>query len=140
MSGPGSAAARYKEITGRVAELVARQREQDRERAVVLERVALRAWQELAEAGEREHMVRVIAEAQWEAAVEALWEERWMSIQPLPAQEDLAPQRAADVAALDGLPISRPDLNHLDREVERTYQALEDALRKRGFLRYRRGS
>ncbi|MCP2262039.1 hypothetical protein LX15_005771 [Streptoalloteichus tenebrarius] len=137
MTGPGSAAARYKEITARVAELVERQRQRDRERAAELDRAAVRARQELAEAGEREHIVRVIAEAQWEAAVEALWEQRWMTIQPLPALEDLAPQRAADVAALDGLPVARPDLNHLDREVERTYQALEEALRKRTFLRRR---
>ncbi|GGM75179.1 hypothetical protein GCM10012275_52350 [Longimycelium tulufanense] len=137
MTGPGSAAQRYKEITGRVAELVERERQRDRERATELERAVARSRQELLHAGERERLVRVIAGAQWESAVAALWEQRWMKIKPLPRIEDLAPQRAAEVAALDEA-AGPPSLNVLDRRIERARQALDDALHARPFLRIRR--
>lgn len=129
--GVGSAAERYKQITGRVAELVERAARADRERAVVLEQEIEQAWHRLVEASERERVVRVIAETQWEAAIAALWDERWLKVRPLPRPEELPP---VDVAASG----CGYDLNELDLRIEQAFQALEEALRRRSLFRLRR--
>ncbi|MCP3800164.1 hypothetical protein NLX83_12935 [Allokutzneria sp. A3M-2-11 16] len=123
MSEGVSASQRYREITGRVDEAVQRTRARDKERARQLELEVERNGERLARAADRERLVRMSVETQWETAVEALWDERWLTIKPLPKPAESVPAA---------------DQNHFDGEVERTRQALEEVLAKRTLLRPRK--
>jgi hypothetical protein len=116
------ASERYKEIAGWATDAMARMREHDRERAAQLEREMADAEQRMAQLGVQERVVRMGVQLHWEAAVEALWNERWLTIGPLPRPDERAP----DAGHL-----------HFDAEVGRTYQALEEALGKRSLIRRR---
>ena len=70
------------------------------------------------EAGERAALTRLAAELHWEAALEALWVESWMTLRPRPAADP-----TADPA----------DLARLDADVERWSAELQDAVRRRRF-------
>lgn len=119
-----SAVERYKELAGLATESVDRMRRRDAERVAELDRALQDSQQRMALVAEQERVVRMGVRLHWEAAVEALWDERWMSVSPLPAPDESVP----DLGQL-----------HFDSELERTYQVLEDALSKRGLIR-RRGS
>lgn len=116
------ASERYKEIVGWAADAAQRMRERDRERATELERELAEVERRMAQLAVQERVVRMGVQLHWEAAVEALWNERWLTIGPLPQPDE-----------------SVPDASHLDfdAEVGRTYQALEDAMGKRSLIRRR---
>jgi hypothetical protein len=116
------ASERYKEIAGLATDAVARMREHDRERATELERELADVEQRMAQLAVQERVVRMGVQLHWEAAVEALWNERWLTIGPLPRPDEHAPE-ASDL--------------YFDTEVGRTYQALEEAVGKRSLIRRR---
>jgi len=116
----GSAVERYKEVVALAGESVRRMRERDRERvAELLARLAA-SQDRVADLLEQEKMARVGVRLLWEAAVEALWEERWMRMKPVPEPDESVPPRDQDDYLI---------------AMDTAYQALEDTLQKRGLLR-----
>ena len=115
----------YKELAGYNTEAVRRMRDRDRAVAEDLRRRLADVDQALAEATERERVARMSVRLHWEAAVEALWNEKWL--EEVPAQ----PEPAEPVPGLDTLAA--------DAEVDRTYEVLRDALRKPALLPRRSG-
>jgi muconolactone delta-isomerase len=112
------AAARYREVTAGIAAAVEELRAKDRERALTLERRLGELDDVMARAGERTALTRFTVDLHWEAALEALWGESWMTLRTFPA-----PDEAADPNELDAL----------DRQVASTFDALRDLVRRRGF-------
>lgn len=110
--------ARYKEIVAGITEAAEALREHDRERAGELARrlVALDAG--MLRAGEAAALTRMSVELHWEAAMESLWTESWMTLRPRPG-----PDPRADPA----------DLPALDIDVEEKAAALQEAVRRRRF-------
>lgn len=121
---PESAVHRYKQLAERNTEAVRRMREHDRARAEVLREAVTRSQQALALAGERERVARMGVRLHWEAAIEELWNERWLTVQPVPAPIQPAPG---------------DDSLRCDAEVGRTYEALRAALRRPSVLLRRVG-
>lgn len=115
----GDAARHYKEIAGLNKEAVDRMREADRALEDRLRQRMLAAENALAEVSERERVARMGVELHWEAAMEELWAERWLTIEPMPAPATPAP-------AMNPL--------ECDAEVGRTYETLHEALRKPSML------
>jgi hypothetical protein len=115
----GDAARHYKEIAGLNKEATDRMREADRALEDKLRQRMLAAENALVEVTERERVARMGVELHWEAAMEELWAERWLTIQPMPAPATPAP-------AMNPL--------ECDAEVGRTYEALHEALRKPSML------
>lgn len=115
----GDAARHYKEIAGLNKEAYERMREADRALEDKLRQQLIAAENALAEVSERERVARMGVELHWEAAMEELWAERWLTIEPMPAPAKPAP-------AMNPL--------ECDAEVGRTYEALHDALRKPSML------
>ncbi|HJP74464.1 MAG TPA: hypothetical protein VJ914_09350 [Pseudonocardiaceae bacterium] len=115
----GDAARHYKDVAGLNTEAVDRMREADRALQDQLSQQVLAAERALAEVSERERVARMGVELHWEAAIEELWAERWLTIQPMP-------QPAKPAPAMDPL--------ECDAEVGRTYEALHEALRKPSVL------
>jgi hypothetical protein len=74
----------------------------------------------MAEAIEREKVVKLGADLHWEKAVEALWEERWMEMRPMPKPNPTVPPR---------------DQDEYNTAMDLAYQALEESLQKRTLLR-----
>lgn len=114
---------RYKELAEANSESVQRMRDHDRALAEQLRRRLAEAEQHLALATERERVARMGVRLHWEAAVEELWNERWLPVPPLRPSDDVP----ADL-----------DLATADVEVGRRYEALLAALRRPGLLPTRR--
>jgi hypothetical protein len=115
----GDAVRRYKELADLNTAAVLRMRDHDHE---VAERLAARlgeADKELAQAVQRESLVRFTVRLNWENAVDMLWPERWLQVGPQPGPAPPAP----------GM-----DMRRADAEVSRTFDALQDALRKPALL------
>lgn len=119
----GEAVRRYKELAAGNDEAVRRMRAHDEAGVQALRRELAAAWQRLSEASERERVARAVSRAYWESAVEELWKERWLRVPPPPT----------------AIPVG-PNLNLLqcDAEVERTHDALHEALRRQPLLPRRR--
>lgn len=116
---PRSSAAReYKKIIADITAAADGMRERDRERAAELTRTVVRLQDDLRRAAERAALTRLAVELRWEAALEALWAESWMTLRPRPG-----PDPRADPA----------DLDRLDAEVERRSAELQEAVRRRRF-------
>ncbi len=115
----GDAARRYKEIAGLNTEAVERLREADRALVERLAAEVLAAENALAQVSERERVARVGVELAWERAMEDLWGETWLKVEPMP--EPARP--SADIEPREA-----------DAEVGRTLEALQDALRKPSML------
>jgi hypothetical protein len=115
----GEAAARYKEIAGLNTEAVERMREADRALVDKLERRVAAAERALAEVAERERVAKMGVDLHWEVAMEELWGERWLKLEPMPGPVTPAPN-------MDPL--------QCDAEVGKSYEALHDALRKPSVL------
>jgi hypothetical protein len=60
----------------------------------------------------------------WEAALEMLWSESWMTLRPMPWPEPAEPATGLRKA---------PDLDALDAEVAARFAELADAVRRRGL-------
>lgn len=115
----GDAARHYKDVAGLNTQAVERMREADRALQDTLSQQVLAAERALAEVSERERVARMGVELHWEAAMEELWAERWLTIEPMP-------QPATPAPAMNPL--------ECDAEVGRTYEALHEALRKPSVL------
>ncbi|WP_434451120.1 hypothetical protein [Lentzea sp. E54] len=115
-----SAVERYKEIIAIATDAAARQRKLDEVRCAELaERIAA-TQHEIAEVRDRERVVRMGVALHWEAAVEQLWNERWLQMVTPPQPDESVP--------------SRPQ-GEYNRAMDLAYQALEDSLAKRTLLR-----
>jgi hypothetical protein len=110
---------RYKELADVNTEAVRRMREHNRAVAEGLRAKLTDVDRELAEAIARERVARMAVRLHWEAAVEALWDERWLQVGPQP--DATTPPPGMDMAAADAA-------------VSRTYEALRAALRKPALL------
>jgi hypothetical protein len=116
--GGPSAARAYKEIMARLAESADELRERDRERATALARRLVDLDAAMSGAEERAALTRLGVELAWEAALEALWAESWMTLRPRPDPDPRADPRHLDL---------------LDEAVERRSATLREAVRRRRF-------
>ena len=121
-TGP-SAARRYKDIIAGMTEAVDRLRREDAERARRLADSLVGLHEEMARAVDREALTVLGVALRWESALELLWHEQWMTLSPMP-KPDPTP--------------STHDLDHLDAVVTQRYEALREAVRRRGLLGRRR--
>lgn len=120
-----TAARRYREITGELTETVERIRRADQAHAAELLGRLGELDEAMTRAAERAALTRLSVNLHWEAALEALWDEQWMTLRPLPAPN---------------APTVVRDLDELDTRMELRYQELVDALHRRGLpLRRRDG-
>jgi hypothetical protein len=109
---------RYREIIAGIAEAAEKLRTADQERANWLARDLVELERNMVRAGERAALTQLGVELSWEAALDALWVESWMTLWPRPA-----PAPGGDPARLD----------ELDAEVEERREELMDAVRRRRF-------
>lgn len=110
---------RYKEITGWIADAVHDMREQDSERGAVLTTRLDNAMEATNEMLTRADQSMSFIDEFWQSAVGELFHERWMQVTPLPRPDTTVPPRP---------------LEFYEAEVEKTHQALIDAIRRRGIL------
>ncbi len=115
-----SAVERYKEVIGSAGEAIAAMRAHDEERVADLVAGLAESQDRMAEVIEREKVVRLGVALHWESAVEALWEERWMKMRPMPKPDERVPAR---------------DQREYNTAMDVAYQALEESLQKRTLLR-----
>jgi hypothetical protein len=115
----GDAVRRYKELADLNTAAVLRMREHNQE---VVKKLRVRLAQvdeELARAIEQEWLVRFTVRLNWENAVDSLWSERWLKLGPQPGPARPPP----------GMTMAQADA-----EVSRTFEALQEALRKPALL------
>jgi crotonobetainyl-CoA:carnitine CoA-transferase CaiB-like acyl-CoA transferase len=115
-----SAVERYKEIIGSIDEAVGAMRAQDQARVADLIARLVESQNRMADVIDREKVVELGARLHWESAVEALWDERWMRVSPMPGPDETAPAR---------------DQREYITAMDLAYQVLEDSLQKRTLLR-----
>jgi hypothetical protein len=109
-----SAARSYKDVVAGLDAAAGALREADRERAGRLAQELVGLQDAMQRAVERAELSRAVLLLHWEAALEALWTESWLTLRPLPDP-----------------PPGPGDLDALDAEVERTSATLQDAVRRR---------
>lgn len=110
------AARRYREVVGELTAVADELRRRDQARAAALARRLVELDVAMVRAEERAAMTRLAAELRWEAVLEALWQEQWMTLRPHPRPDpDADPER----------------LGALDDEVDRAAAAVVDAARRR---------
>lgn len=107
---------RYKEVIGELTAVADTLREQDKAQAAALARRLVELDTAMVRAEERVALSRLAGELRWEAVLEALWQEQWMTLRPRPR-----PDATADAGRLDAL----------DDEVDRAATAVLDAARRR---------
>lgn len=115
-----SAVERYKEIIAIATDAAARQRKLDEVRCAELAERLASTQEQIAEVRDRERVVRMGAALHWEAAVEQLWNERWLQMVTFPHADESVPPRPQ---------------GEYNRAMDLAYQALEDSLAKRTLLR-----
>jgi hypothetical protein len=93
-----TAARRYKDVLAGLTARVGELRERDRERAGALARRLVELDDAMAQAGQRAALTQLGVDLHWEAAMSALWAERWLTLRPKPD-----PDPRADPADLDAL-------------------------------------
>jgi hypothetical protein len=111
-----SAVERYKEIIASAGEAVAAMRARDEARVAHLVAKLAESQDRMADAIEREKVVRLGVALHWEQAVEALWDERWMAMRPMPKPDERVPPR---------------DQREYNTAMDVAFQALEESLQKR---------
>ncbi|HEY9413939.1 MAG TPA: hypothetical protein VIQ30_04205 [Pseudonocardia sp.] len=114
-----SAARRYKDITGGMTDAVARMRRSDIEVAARLESALPEMEEAMRVAAERAALSELGVGLQWEAALESLWGEHWMTLRPLPRPDRRVAPR---------------DLDYLDAVVAKRYETLVGLIRRRPVL------
>lgn len=92
------AARRYKEVIGELTAVADELRAHDEEQATALRRRLVDLDVAMVRAEERAAMSRFALELRWEAVLEALWPELWMTLKPRPR-----PAADADPDRLDAL-------------------------------------
>ncbi|MFD9734436.1 hypothetical protein [Umezawaea sp. NPDC059074] len=115
-----SAVERYKEIIGTAGDAIAAMRAKDDERVADLVARLAESQDRMAEVIDREKVVKLGAALHWEQAVEALWDERWMAMSPMPRPDERVPAR---------------DQREYNTAMDVAFQALEESLQKRTLLR-----
>jgi hypothetical protein len=123
MTDPLDATRRYKEITAWIGDAIGRMREQDRERTSQLGSRLDDVQETTNEALARAQQTRDLVADRWEAAVGELYHERWMRLTPMPRPDEGVPPNG---------------LEFYEAQVERTYQDLVDAIRRRTIIQRRR--
>jgi hypothetical protein len=113
------AAQRYKDVVAGLSAAADGLRERDRQRVAELARRLVDLDAEMARTGDRATLSLVGAEMAWENALDALWQESWMTLRRRPAADPSAATR----------------LDDLDLEVEQAAAELHDAVRRRFWLR-----
>jgi hypothetical protein len=119
VSDPIGAAERYKEITAWIGDAVQEMREHDAGRGEELVTRLADAMESTNAMLARADQSMAMIDQWWQDGVGALFHERWMQVTPMPRPNpDVAP---------------RP-LEFYEAEVQRTHDALIDAIRKKGIL------
>ncbi|MHA6798253.1 hypothetical protein [Bounagaea algeriensis] len=91
------AAIRYKELTALAATAAERLRRHENARAAQLEDTAADAPRRVDEADAQLEQVRTDARKRWNAALEALWHERWFQVDGgMPEPDPQAPPQSAE--------------------------------------------
>lgn len=114
------AAQRYKDVIADLSAAADGLRERDRQRSAELARRLVDLDTDMARTGDRVTLTLIGAEMAWENALDALWQESWMTLRRRPA---------ADPSA------ASTRLDDLDLEVEQAAAELHDAVRRRFWLR-----
>jgi hypothetical protein len=113
-----TAAREYKNVLGELTAAADALRERDRERVAELRRLLVELDEQMVRAGQRAALSRLAVELQWDAALDALWHESWMTLRPRPQPDPRAtPER----------------LDELDAAAERAAEELLAAVRRRAF-------
>ena len=107
---------RYKDVVADLSAAADDLRERDQLRAADLARQLVDLDAVMTRAGQRAALSLFAAEMAWERALDALWQESWMTLRRRPS-----PAGSANPARLDDL----------DLEVERAAAELADAVRRR---------
>jgi hypothetical protein len=107
---------RYKDVVAGLSAAADDLRERDGLRKKELDRQLVELDVAMARAGERATLTLFGAEMAWEGALDALWQESWMTLRRRPD-----PDRDVDPTRMD----------ELDLEVERAAAELHDAVRRR---------
>ncbi|NHD18185.1 MULTISPECIES: hypothetical protein [unclassified Actinopolyspora] len=92
------AAERYKEITALATEAAERLSERERQRAEQLEHELATERDRVEQAQQQRDQVDEGVRLRWNAAKEALWEERWMQVTQLPPPDPAAEPTSAEEA------------------------------------------
>ena len=108
----------YKDVIGELDEAAAALHERGRRQAETLRRRLDELATAAADAEKRAALARIGAELQWDAVLDRLWHEQWMTLRPHPQPD------------LDAAP---DDLDALVVAVERAADAVLEASRKRAF-------
>ncbi|GAA3432459.1 hypothetical protein [Kutzneria kofuensis] len=119
MTDPIGAVERYKEITAWIGDAMQEMREQDSERGeAVTSRLAsaMDATNEMLTRADQS-MDRI--DEFWQQAVGELFHERWMKVTPIPRPDTTVAPRP---------------LEFYEAEVEKAYEALIEAIKKKGIL------
>lgn len=98
-----SAARAYKDLIEGLDAAADELRERDRTRAALLDQQLEGLRRAMGEAVERAALSRALVTLHWEAALEALWTESWLTLRPLPSP----PPASGDLDALDGVVAAR---------------------------------
>ena len=113
-----SAARDYKDIVDGLGGAAEGLREQDAERATALGYELTARNADMRESAGRAGLTRLVVAIQWEAALESLWAESWLTLRPPPpATSGIDPARVDELAA----------------EVTRCADVLHEATRRRRF-------
>ncbi|HVL84933.1 MAG TPA: hypothetical protein VM367_11705 [Pseudonocardia sp.] len=121
---PAAAARRYKEVVSSIAAAAEALRERDRRRAAELARELVDLEVAMGRAQERAALTRIGVELHWEAALDVLWDESWMTLRRRPEPDPRADPR---------------ELDALDAAVAERSAELQAAVHRRG-LPWRRRS
>lgn len=113
-----TAAREYKEIVAEISAAAEAVRERDRQRAAALTRELVALSEAMEQATKRADLTRLVVELHWEAALEALWVESWLTLRRRPG-----PDPRADSAQLE----------RWEAEVEQRAAELREAVRRRRF-------
>lgn len=119
------AAVRYKEITSVATSAAKRMREREREKAAELQELVASGRERLEEADRVHDWTVAEVRSRWDAAMEALFEERWMKVTPLPKGSPSAAPAEAETL-----------VNSVQRAFHELYQAVKAP---RWSLRKQRG-
>lgn len=96
-----SAADAYKAAVKKITEGIADEVGSNSQRVTELRARLVELGQQLDDAIDGRHLVRIAAALAWEDALEVLWVESWMTMRPFPRPDRLA--KAADAKELAGL-------------------------------------
>ncbi|KAA5836868.1 hypothetical protein ABT337_29080 [Saccharopolyspora hirsuta] len=95
------ASIRYKELTALATTAAQQLRKHERARAAELGEAVAASQQRKDEAEERRQQVVEDVRVRWKAAMEALWDERWMQVKGMPEPDRSAPPATPEESRRD---------------------------------------